>query len=252
MKLSLISDVHVKHPGDKSYKLLISFLKNENVLTADKVFFLGDIFDLMIGCHREYLEKYQDFFKGIEHLMAKKITVHYFAGNHDFHLKSLFLLFFKNRNLDPSFFKYHEKGWRYEENGKKFYFSHGDDIEIGNLNYKIYKYFISSLLTKIVVDYIIPFKIIDSIGCRASASSRKINENYYSDKKSKEKIKLKFRQAAEKEWSKQKYDCLICGHSHVKDFYKSSNNFYYLNNGHLLESRTFIHVDNNGPSFINL
>ena len=252
MRFSIISDVHVKHPNDNSYKLLISFLKNEYVSQANKVFLLGDIFDLMIGFHREYLIKYKVFFNEIANLIKKKITVHYFAGNHDFHLKSLFLSFLKDYDLDQSFFRYHETEWRYEINGKKFHLSHGDDIEIGNLNYKIYKYFISSLLIKIIVNHVIPFKLVNSIGTRASASSRKINESHYADKESKEKLKKKFRKSAEKKWNKKKYDYLICGHSHIKDFYKSSNNFYYLNNGHALESKTFIHIDDNGPSFIAL
>lgn len=57
MKYAVISDVHVKHPGDNAEKLLLTFLRNDEVRSSDAIFLIGDIFDLMVGPHSQYFSR---------------------------------------------------------------------------------------------------------------------------------------------------------------------------------------------------
>jgi UDP-2,3-diacylglucosamine pyrophosphatase LpxH len=56
VKISSISDIHIKSPTDKSYALLLDFLNHKEVSDSDGVLLLGDIFDFMMGEHKEYLD----------------------------------------------------------------------------------------------------------------------------------------------------------------------------------------------------
>ena len=58
MKIVAISDVHVKVPHDDADHLLCRFLTNPIVTSADYILLLGDIFDLMCGPHKAYLENF--------------------------------------------------------------------------------------------------------------------------------------------------------------------------------------------------
>lgn len=248
MKFSIISDIHARHPEGPSYKLLLSFLNNEKVLQGDHIFFLGDIFDAMVGGYNQYLDKYNEFFNSIEHLITKGMTIHYVEGNHDFHLERLFLKFIESKKINRNLFHLHKKGFTHEVRGVKFYFSHGDDIQLGNLNYKAYKYFITMPILGTIVENFIPYSTLNLIGKWAARTSRRRNQSYYTCDELRKKIKLNFRKAAEKKWKKDHHDYIICGHCHIQDFYKSPNGFHYLNNGHALESKTFIYIDINAKN----
>ena len=90
MKIVAISDVHVKTPHDDADRVLCNFLTNPTVTTSDYVLLLGDIFDLMCGPHKEYLEKFGHIFDLIDNLIKKGKKVLFFEGNHDVHLAKLF------------------------------------------------------------------------------------------------------------------------------------------------------------------
>ena len=93
MKMAIISDVHAKKSNLESYNFLLSFMKDKRVLDSESIFFLGDIFDLMVGNHIEYIDQYSDFFNALASLLKKKKKVFFFEGNHDFHLRRLFDFF---------------------------------------------------------------------------------------------------------------------------------------------------------------
>ena len=87
MALYLISDIHIKMDG-QNLEILMSFL-SQDFNSDDEVFLLGDIFDLLIGPHKEYKEIYDKFFEKVDKLITDGIKIHYFEGNHDFHLEKL-------------------------------------------------------------------------------------------------------------------------------------------------------------------
>ena len=252
MKISMISDVHIKYRNDYAFNLLINFLKHEKVVNSDKVFLMGDIFDLICGPHEEYLYDFREVFDQIKHLMNKNVEVHYFEGNHDLHLEKLFDLFIEQNNLNKDKFVLHTDKLEMDLNGKKYYISHGDEIEIGNYTYKIYKKIIRSMPLEFVANYVMPYSVLDSLGKKASVYSRERNRPSPHDLILN---KDSYRIAAINVASRG-YDVIICGHNHIKDFFQgeiAGNKFVYVNNGYAQESKTFIHLrDDDTFEFVNL
>src|SRR6476620_1061721 len=92
----------------------------------------------------------------------------FFEGNHDVHLEKLFKKMWKN---DEVLITQEPKIEMIE--GKKYYFSHGDEHEIDNHAYHRYMRFIRSKPLKFVADYIMPYALLNFLGERASKISRK-------------------------------------------------------------------------------
>ena len=224
-----ISDVHIKEKNCNNKKMLFKVIEQAKSKNIDSIFFLGDIFDLMIGSHQEHINLYDDFFQLLKVKILEGIKVKYFAGNHDLHLKSLFESFIIKNNLPLDSFEYHQEGIFLKLSGKDFYFSHGDDIEIGNYGYKIYKYILTSKIVEFLANKVFSYKFINDIGTEASKKSRIRNNNRYSGNNL-EFVKEKFRKSAILHADNQKLT-IVCGHSHVDDIYEY-NNLSYYNNGY--------------------
>jgi UDP-2,3-diacylglucosamine hydrolase len=218
VKISSISDIHIKSPTDKSYALLLDFLNHKEVSDSDGVLLLGDIFDFMMGEHKEYLDLYKDFFKALNSLLQNGKEVHFFEGNHDFHLEGLF-----KHHLKSEKFFYHTKGIQKTIGEKKVYFCHGDDIQIGDPTYKILKFVLRNRFSRFF-----------------SNKSRKRGQAYYSNQ---DVIKEIFRKSAINFWKFNTADILVCGHSHCQDDFRPMENRKYLNNGYFPNSGNFLVID---------
>lgn len=241
MKISSISDLHIKSPSDPSYGLLLSFLNDRDVKESDSIFLLGDIFDFMMGEHKEYLKIYEGFFSSLKELLNQGKEVYFFEGNHDFHLEGLFRNFFKSNR-----FFYEKNGVLKDLDGRKVFFCHGDDIQIGDPSYKYIKFILRNDLSKFLFNKVFPFKLQQNVAEYLSSKSRKRGEVFYSNQ---DHIREIFRESALKFWQNNPVDILVCGHSHCKDDFKSSSGNRYLNNGYPSQSKCYLIIDNNGPSF---
>jgi UDP-2,3-diacylglucosamine hydrolase len=243
MKIVAISDIHVKHPHDEADKILLSFLDHPIVKQADYVLFLGDIFDLMVGPHQEYLELYSHLFSGISKLQKTGKKVYFFEGNHDVHLEKLFKKIWKDNEVRITQVPVIEV-----IDGKKYYFSHGDEHEVDNYSYHRYIKFIRSRPLKFIADYLMPYAVINFFGERASKLSRKKGSRIFDI----EKVRNKFREGVCLT-TKGEYDFVLGGHSHVQDKFEiPDSKSIYLNNGYALKSKTFILIENHCPLFISL
>lgn len=243
MKIAAISDVHVKSPDDEADKLLSSFFIHPEVQDADYILLLGDIFDLMCGPHSEYLNFYKHHFDSMSDLQKRGKKIYFFEGNHDVHLEKLFKKIWKNNEVlisqDPIVEVIE---------GKSYYFSHGDEHEVDNLSYHRYISFIRSRPLKFVADYLMPFKVLNYFGERASKMSRKKGSKRFDA----EGVRKRFRDGVSIT-TKGKFHFVLGGHSHVKDEYIiPDSETVYLNNGYALNSRTFILIHDHQPRFINL
>ena len=143
MAIAIISDVHIKKPDDEAAKLFHRFIDQCTLKKYSEIYLLGDIFDLLVGPHLEYMERFSDTFAKLnEFLDIGKIT--YIEGNHDLHLSRLYSECFRDKSgfeLYP--FEVEKNLW-----DKKFYFCHGDFLETGNSVYKWYRKFISNSFSK--------------------------------------------------------------------------------------------------------
>jgi UDP-2,3-diacylglucosamine hydrolase len=239
MRVAAISDVHVKIPFDDADKALCAFLTHPQVKKSEYVVLLGDIFDLMCGPHPEYIQKFSHIFDLIDQLRIGGVKVMYFEGNHDVHLELLFKLRWPNNEVILSQVPIIE-----EINGKSYYFSHGDEHEIDNINYQKYKSLILSPSLKFIANYVMPYFVLNYLGERASKMSRKRGSKDYVE----DVVKTRFRNGV-KETTQGRYNFVLGGHSHVKDCFEITENSIYLNNGYALKTKTFLLIENHSPSF---
>jgi UDP-2,3-diacylglucosamine hydrolase len=242
MKVSAISDVHVKIPHDDADRLLCHFLTNPLVVESDYVLLLGDIFDLMCGPHNEYLNQFDHIFNLMDQLVKKGKKVLFFEGNHDVHLERLFKKRWSKGEVGIFQFSQIEI-----IDGKTYYFSHGDEHEVNNLSYQRYKSLILSAPLKFVANHIMPFAVLNYIGERASKMSRKRGSKDYNE----ELIRETFRQGVT-QTTKGEYNFVLGGHSHVKDVFQINDNSTYINNGYALKSKTFLYIKDHEISFPSL
>jgi UDP-2,3-diacylglucosamine hydrolase len=138
------------------------------------------------------------------------------------------------------------------KDNKTIYVTHGDEIEIDNRSYMIYKNIVNNRFLKLLSDEILSFKFIEDLAQRVSKESRDRNEQRYESPDMQEKIKDKFRASAEVFTKKLYVDYLVCGHSHVKDQYRCSTGALYLNNGYAPYTQSYLLIDENGARFIDL
>ena len=249
MKIAAISDVHVKIAGDKAEELLLAFFRNPNVQECDAIFLLGDIFDLMIGPLSQYFVRFQAYFDELKKLLSQGKHIYYVEGNHDFHIHNLYQKFFMvNSQLDKNLF-HMAPLFEINDAGKKMIFCHGDDIELGNPGYKLFKSLVTSPPLKFYANNLMPHFLIKSIGEYSSEKSRKRNNKRYSLEADLTPVRDNFRKSAEVFYKLQKFDLLVCGHSHVKDDFKSEIGFQYINNGYAQNSKTYVSIENGNASF---
>lgn len=229
MKAFITSDLHIQTTSDDSAKFLNSFIKTALTHRPDRVYFLGDIFDYMVGEHSEYLNKYDFFYSGVRELIEAKIEVFYFEGNHDFHLKKVFEELIQRYNLNSDLIHYCQTSMVEELDGQKVWFGHGDVLDYNNKAYKRWKKVYTSKYMHTFVSNILSFKMVQKIGSWASQDSR----NRKRKKFDYQSAKAKYRKGAEI-LSANGFDIIVAGHTHIEDDFqgKSKNgDFQYLNNG---------------------
>lgn len=243
MKIAAISDVHVKSPSDEADRLLVSFLNHPTVIQADYIVLLGDIFDLMCGPHEEYLRSFKHLFSALTDLQASGKRIYFFEGNHDIHLEKLFKKLWKNNEVTIS-----QKPIIEEIDGRKYYFSHGDEHEVDNLSYQRYIGIIRSFPVKYLANHFIPLSLLEFFGKRASKMSRKKGSRKFDA----EGVRNRFRSGVTKT-TQGRFDFVLGGHSHVKDeFIIPGSNSIYVNNGYALQSKSFILIEDHQVKFISL
>jgi UDP-2,3-diacylglucosamine hydrolase len=252
MTTAVISDIHVKKRGDEPYQLLLKFLNHPKVLGSEDIIFLGDVFDLMIGNFKDYEREFPEFFQSLVGLCGKGKKIYFVEGNHDFHLGDLFQDFCKRHDISEDRFFYIKGILRKTLEGKEIVYCHGDDIELGNPGYKIYKRFINSFFIDSFIKNFVTFNFLKMVGERASQKSKNRNKTKYSAPEAQAEIKDRFRKSSEYFALYEDFDLLVCGHSHVKDYYKSNQGFTYINNGFAPYTKSFIWIDSKGEEFIPL
>lgn len=241
MNISAISDVHVKLPHDPADELLCRFLDHELVRSSDVVLLLGDIFDLMSGNHDAYLRDFAHIFQKMDEILKSGIKIYYFEGNHDVHLKGLFKKYWKGGEFIPLKYPVTEA---FE--GKTYYFSHGDELDVQNTSYQRYKRILLSRIVEFVADHLMPYSVLNYLGRKASDHSRKTGSRIFDETRVLERFR-----SGMKEVTQGQYDFVIGGHSHVRDLFQDGRTTY-VNNGYALKSRSFIHIRDHHATFQDL
>ncbi|MBF0206046.1 MAG: UDP-2,3-diacylglucosamine diphosphatase [Oligoflexia bacterium] len=247
-KIAFISDLHVKNSKDIGYSILLDFLSHPLVNECTDIYLLGDIFNLMIGNHRDYFVRYREYFNLLKHLLNSQICVNIFEGNHDFHLSDLYKIFVANEKLERVKLRVHKSSFQEMIYGRSFYFSHGDELfarfaPLDNGMYFLYRAFIRSLVANFIIGRA-PLAAVDFIGERAARfSSGRRCKNCLDFSAIRKKFRGKIMDLA----IENDHDFLICGHVHIQDDFiftdDTGKSRHYINNGYPLENRTFGYID---------
>lgn len=236
MKIACISDVHAKLEED-SYVLLNKFFNQKDTISSDKIFLLGDIFDLMVGEFSQYTSRYEEYFKNIKECLDRGQEVYVFEGNHDFHLEQVYYDYDKR-------IKYIKSNLRLSLNGKSYLFNHGDIVDVDNKAYERWKKIYSSKPFGFFLKYIIPYRLVLSLGDKASNNSRNRGKKTFN----KEQFREKYRNGAMKIMKELDVDVLVCGHTHIQENYKKDAK-NYINIGYPNESKEFLLISDVAEEF---
>jgi UDP-2,3-diacylglucosamine hydrolase len=218
MKAFFVSDIHLTQSDDERAQKFLGFLRflmtETEVNRIDKpthLFLVGDIFDLWVGSHNYFRQKFEPIIDHIRKLVRKGVEVHFFEGNHDLYLSE-----FWQGEVGVTV---HENAEIFVLGGLKVRVEHGDLINPDDRGYL----FLRALLHSQVVSSLaknLPSRIVAAIGERASRASRSYTSSI-SSKGSKalpeEKIRSLIHAHAERVAAEVPFDLLISGHVHVRD-----------------------------------
>ncbi len=206
-----LSDLHLKDINERSGNTLLRFLSDldQGVHPCTHLFLMGDIFDLWIGDHDFFYEKFKPIIDLISALKEKGVNVQYFEGNHDVHVKK----FWEERYGIPC----HAGSEYFDLQGILVRVEHGDLINLQDKAYLRLRAFLRlELLEKLA--YKVPGYLWNQIGVRASQLSRRFSGQARQDKV--EELRVMIRDHAHRSFAERGFDFIVTGHMHVRDEYQ--------------------------------
>lgn len=208
MEAWFLSDIHLKDAEERNGKILLRFLRSLLAQNPKEVhlFLLGDIFDLWVGGHDYFAEKFSDLVGALKDLKSAGASITFIEGNHDMHIENFFQ---KKLGIDvfveAQYFRFDGITVRCE---------HGDKININDIAYKRYRAFVRNPLVKQLAIHL-PGRFWNYVGEKASKKSRSISANYRV--KNEESLITMIRNHVEVAYQQGPFDFIISGHMHVFD-----------------------------------
>jgi UDP-2,3-diacylglucosamine hydrolase len=215
-----VSDIHLSgSPDDPRHQGFLAFLRALRLNSASDagpfsvplkkpthLFLLGDIFDLWVGSHRHFQEKFSDIIAEITGLVREGVEVHFFEGNHDFHLRE-----FWEKQLGV---KVHPSVAYFELAGKTVRIEHGDLINLDDRNYLRLRWFFRTPVMEFLA-HNLPSKLISAIGEMASHTSRSHSRRSRSSLE--DSIRAMIMTHAKRAIRERPFDLIVAGHVHLVD-----------------------------------
>ncbi len=203
-----LSDLHLKSMNERSSQRLLRFLLSlsSGERRATHLYLVGDIFDVWIGDHLYYENKFRPLIDAILKCQKKGIAVTYFEGNHDVHIKR----YWESRYQIPCFVEA-----KYEVLGsQKVRIEHGDLINEKDETYLKYRDLIRTPFMQRLA-HAIPGRVFHAIGEYASKESRK--KSSVQRRQSESELRQMIRDYAERVYAEDAFDLIITGHMHIRD-----------------------------------
>jgi UDP-2,3-diacylglucosamine hydrolase len=244
MKLIAVSDLHLQN-NENSIKYFKDLTSEIVSIRPNKFLMLGDIFDLLVGEKKQYLQEYSWFFSCLKRILESKIQVVFIEGNHDFHLASIFQHFISIHKIEENLFKYEREIYHEKIKDVEYYFMHGDQIDFTNLSYSKWKKIYTSNQFKFVLNKFIPHLIIRLAGSIASKNSRKRSAKNFDENLYRKKY---LNNVSEILKSYPENSVIIAGHTHLReDVYFGKKR--YINLGLPLKDKSFLLITEDELSF---
>jgi len=240
-----VSDIHITSPESPRARLFVSFLHTLSGETnITHLFLLGDIFDLWVADHRCFVDRYKKIIDEIRRLKDEGVSISYFEGNHDLHLRyywadQLGLTVY----VAPAYVPLGARTVRLE---------HGDQMDPDDKGYLFLRWFLRAAPIRLLI-HNLPGSLIARIGDRASTKSRR----YTSSAKPIESADAiaKIRSHARQAYARKPFDLIISGHVHVRDDCRidsDSGAFHSVNLGSWLDTPCYFKLDGNDERFYEL
>lgn len=222
MKIAVFSDLHLGSTVDEKYEYFLDLLKKLRKEKVSEIWFMGDIFDLMVGDYQFWKDIHIRFFVELAAFKYAAIPIVWAEGNHDFHLSKLL----SNLNVEVIENESSREISNYAKFEKKrVYLSHGDCIDQGDSKYLKWRktsrswYFKSVFLN--IPEFYLRKKLIPYID-KVSKKSRKRNQSFEDKQRELTTMFQKF--------AKSKLDnghqAVFLGHSHKQELLEYNNGFY--------------------------
>jgi UDP-2,3-diacylglucosamine hydrolase len=208
-----VSDLHLACADDTKTRVFIRFLEQLFAASVTKsqeapehLFLVGDVFDLWIGGHSYFRQRFHEVISAVTKLVDCGVQVHFFEGNHDLHLKSYW-----QNELGV---KVHSDAEYFQLGPCRVRVEHGDLINPNDRGYLFLRAFLrSSPMRALALG--LPSSVVKIIGETASRASRKHTST--SKRLSTEEIRFLIRSHAERALAEEPYDLMVSGHVHVVD-----------------------------------
>jgi len=239
-RIYCVSDIHIKGSDDSRALLFLNFLKNFDP-QGTHLFLLGDIFDVWLGHHSFFAERYNRIVTEIKRLVKRGVQIHYFEGNHDFQLKNYW-------QKEVGVHVYDRRRY-FEFEGLTLRVEHGDESNPDDLSYTRLRRALRSLPAKFLIHYLSGTTLY-TIGSKWSGLSRKGEQPYVN-----EKVKLRARQYAIEKVAEKPFDLVIFGHIHMRDefiFEFNGKQHKYVNLGTWLDHPNAFLITPGEHKFIEL
>lgn len=208
LRATFVSDLHLKTMEERNSQTLLRFLRSwhEGVDRPTHLFLVGDIFDLWIGKHEFFIERFRPIVDALRSLVIQGVEVHFFEGNHDLYLRP-----FWECELGVTV---HEDRALFDLAGLKVRVEHGDLINPDDTGYLFLRAFLRTGAMKWLSGRL-PASVVSAIGEHASRASRE----YTSTAKElpKDEIRRLIREHARLVYMEAPFDLIVTGHVHVAD-----------------------------------
>jgi len=240
-----VSDLHLDDP-EGSRSLLFERLLAE--IAADSrtthLFLLGDVFDMWLGDHDYFIERYRRIVDALAALGKRGIEIHYFEGNHDLHLRPFW--------AERLGVHVHPDPVHVELAGLRLRLEHGDQMDPDDRGYRFLRWFLRTPPVRFLI-LNLPGGVVARIGERASAHSRAYTSGTktISEADAIEKIRAHARKVHEE----RPFDLIISGHVHVRDdlrFETPVGEGRSINLGTWLDRPCFLRIDDGLVELIEL
>ncbi|MGZ3770611.1 MAG: UDP-2,3-diacylglucosamine diphosphatase [Bdellovibrio sp.] len=208
MEAWFISDIHLKTAEERNGQILLRFLRSLREKNPSEVhlFMLGDIFDLWVGGHNYFGNKFKELTSALRDLKESGVRITFIEGNHDVHVEGYF-----QKKLGIEVFV---EAQYYNIDGKVIRCEHGDLINLDDQKYLKYRGIIRNPWIK-PLGNILPGKFWDYLGNKASKKSRERSGHFRASNE--DQLVTMIRKHIRKAYDEKPFDFIISGHMHVFD-----------------------------------
>ncbi|MCB0417067.1 MAG: UDP-2,3-diacylglucosamine diphosphatase [Bdellovibrionaceae bacterium] len=232
MTAVFLSDVHLQDASSVKSKIVIRFLQ-EQASRFESIFIMGDFFDVWPATSPYLIEKFEPVLSVLRNLVKCGHRVHYFEGNHDFHLGE----YFSNEIGIQVYPGPSSVEWA----GKKIYLAHGDLGNPKEFGYRVLRYVLRRPITKFLIQKT-PQKWVYDLGKRGSTMSR----DYQMKSKKREAAIREIYRSSARRILESGYDIVLMGHTHIPDDFTidlGSKSGRYINTGDWVKHFSYVEFD---------